>query len=79
MIISELYVKDLQYILKIPPFFLSFGIPIEGFCSLVLGIITNGLRTVLEIIIFKKLFKNLEHTLELNVLYVHFFNRKPVF
>lgn len=51
--IRELYVKDTQYILKIPP--LSFGIHIEEFCSLVLEIITDGLHVALEIIMFKKL------------------------
>lgn len=44
------------YILKIPPLFLSFGIHLEGFCSLVfLEIVTDGLHVVLEIIILKKL------------------------
>lgn len=55
MTISELYVKDIQYILRTPALFLSFGIHIEGFRSLVLEIVTDGLHEVLETIIFKKL------------------------
>lgn len=61
------------------PLFLGFGIHTEGFSSLVLEIVTNGLHVVLAIITFKKLVQNLEHTLEQNVPYVHFFSRKPVF
>lgn len=78
--ITALYVKDKHTFFKILPVFLGFGIHIEGFPSLVsLEIETNWLHLVLAIITFKKLVQNLEHTLKLNVVYVHFCGRKPVF